>query len=122
MSPREQPERVQAAIRSDRDPLASTVARLEATLRGRVGRYLLLGALLGTGGFTAHKSGFADILLARAPEAPRQDLQAATDPRVDVLAKRTANTERLVRWLVRQEIRRQAREGGAVSEPPEDVE
>lgn len=108
--PREETERVQAALRADRDPLPMTVARtVETAMRAR-GRWLLLAGLLGTGGLTAKETGALELLMPKA------------DPRVSVLEKRTANTERLVRWLVRQEIRRQAREGGTVSEPPEDLE
>jgi hypothetical protein len=116
VSPREQTERVQAALRAQRaeadyEPLRSTVSRVESALRTR-GRWLLLATLLGGGGLTAKETGALDLLIPKAP----------ADARVNVLEKRTANTERLVRWLVRQEIRRQAREGGTVSEPPEDVE
>lgn len=111
---REEPLRVQAALRQEaqeREPLAMTIASMESALRGRTARLVLLGALIGTGGLTAHKTGALEMAFGRS-----------ADPRVEVLEKRSANTERLVRWLVRQEIRRQAREGGAIAEPPEDVE
>lgn len=109
MSPREQTERVQAALQADRDPLPMTVARtVETALRTRA-RWLILAGLLGTGGITAKETGALELLIPKG------------DPRVSVLEKRTANTDRLVRWLVRQEIRRQAREGTPVVEPPEDI-
>jgi hypothetical protein len=139
MSPREQPERVQAALRADeerqaredRDPLPLTQARaLKAALRATSSRYLLFALLVGGGSLTASETGAVDMILGRLKaSAPKVEAPKVEDPRIAPLeaavaanAKRTANTERLVRWLVRQEIRRSAREGGPVVEPPEDVE
>jgi hypothetical protein len=139
MSPREQPERVQAALRADeerqaredRDPLPLTQARaLKAALRATSSRYLLFALLVGGGSLTASETGAVDMILGRLKaSAAKVEAPKVEDPRIAPLeaavlanAKRTANTERLVRWLVRQEIRRSAREGGPVVEPPEDVE
>lgn len=86
-----------------------TVARtVETAMRSRA-RWLILATLLGTGGITAKETGALEMLIPKG------------DRRVDVLEKRTASTQRLVRWLVLQEIRRQAREG-VVVDPPEDIE
>jgi hypothetical protein len=135
MSPREQPERVQAALRAeeerqareDREPLPLTQARaLKAALRATSSRYVLAALLIGGGSLTASETGALDMIVGKLKASPPR---VETDPRIAPLeaavtanAKRTANTERLVRWLVRQEIRRSAREGGPVVEPPEDVE
>ena len=87
--------------------------------------FLAFSSIRGAAGLTGKSTGAFDLLLSRGgggDRTPDHERAAVVDrdPRVDDLSKRVANTERLVRWLVRQEIRRQAREGGAVSDPPED--
>jgi hypothetical protein len=95
------------------DPLPTTTARLETALRQRLAPYVLGVALLGGGG-VAVRQGALDVILRADSTKPDGDKAA--------LAHRVKNIERQVQWLVRQEVRRQVREGGVIADPPEDVE
>lgn len=129
MSPREQAERVQRAIAAERLPLSGTLERFAATVHGRAGRLLLAGLIVGGGGLGAKEAGIIDAVVGHLAGVKAEAAAPAADPRVPALAaaveanaKDTRSVKRLVRWLVNQEIRRQAREGGGAVEPPEDVE
>jgi hypothetical protein len=113
MSEREQQERVTERA----EPLADTQARLETTLRTKGVRLVLLG-LLALGGLgTAHETGALGLLV------PKNDAGLAD------FAREQKQQRRLLKWLVRQEARRQIRECVAAGltdcrlvDPPEDVE
>lgn len=109
------------------EQLVQEQARLRQA-RKRTRRTLAwIGASVLAAGGVVKGTGLADTMAARVVER-REPAILAQDPRVPGLqvaleanAKRTANVERLVRWLVRQEIRRQIRAGEPLVEPPEDA-
>jgi hypothetical protein len=117
--------------------IRSADAAIRAALKHRILRYGLAISLAGGGVTAADRTGVLDTYISRVahrgetPPGEFTDRALAASPvftglRGQVTENRAAmdkwrqDTTRKLNWLIRQEIRRQVREGHGVSDPPED--